>query len=160
MSAEELKLPLYQCHKKVRAVKIKAIEKQKWDRDLGVTHWRIFPQVFPEGSVLPFDVEHSYMDKHEAQVGGYYVRYEDGYESYSPAKAFEDGYHLIEETTPLPTLQTAITNTPALPNSSIVTQTLPKFGGVTCRGSFELGTACGQCAQCRYYTSLYKFRDM
>ena len=26
------------------------------------------------------------------QVGDYYVQYEDGYESWSPAKAFEDGY--------------------------------------------------------------------
>lgn len=25
-------------------------------------------------------------------AGGYYVRYQDGYESWSPAKAFEEGY--------------------------------------------------------------------
>ena len=28
-------------------------------------------------------------------VGGYYVRYEDGFESWSPAKAFEEGYTKI-----------------------------------------------------------------
>lgn len=28
-------------------------------------------------------------------VGGYFVRYADGYESWSPAKAFEEGYTLI-----------------------------------------------------------------
>lgn len=28
-------------------------------------------------------------------VGGYYVRYADGFESWSPAKAFEDGYTRI-----------------------------------------------------------------
>jgi len=28
-------------------------------------------------------------------LGGYYVRYEDGYESWSPAKAFEEGYTQI-----------------------------------------------------------------
>jgi hypothetical protein len=28
-------------------------------------------------------------------VGGYVVRYEDGYLSWSPAKAFEEGYTLI-----------------------------------------------------------------
>lgn len=27
--------------------------------------------------------------------GGYYVRYEDGFESWSPARAFEDGYTRI-----------------------------------------------------------------
>jgi hypothetical protein len=32
------------------------------------------------------------MIKHAPQVGGYYVRYPDGYESWSPAKAFEEGY--------------------------------------------------------------------
>lgn len=28
-------------------------------------------------------------------TGGYYVRYEDGFESWSPAKAFEEGYTRI-----------------------------------------------------------------
>lgn len=31
----------------------------------------------------------------EEAVGGYYVLYEDGYESWSPAKAFEEGYDKI-----------------------------------------------------------------
>ena len=30
-------------------------------------------------------------------VGGYYVCYEDGYESWSPAKAFEEGYTRIPD---------------------------------------------------------------
>jgi len=38
------------------------------------------------------EVEHSWLAKHLPEVGGYYVRYKDGYESYSPAKAFEEGY--------------------------------------------------------------------
>lgn len=29
-------------------------------------------------------------------IGGYYVRYEDGFESWSPAKAFEEGYTKVE----------------------------------------------------------------
>ena len=32
-----------------------------------------------------------------AKPGGYYVRYPDGYESWSPAEAFEDGYTLVED---------------------------------------------------------------
>ena len=45
----------------------------------------------------PFRVGYSYMQKHKPQVGGYYVVYEDGYESYSPAGAFEAGYTLVVE---------------------------------------------------------------
>lgn len=29
-------------------------------------------------------------------VGGYYVRYADGYESWSPAQAFEEGYTRVD----------------------------------------------------------------
>ena len=36
--------------------------------------------------------DEAYLDKHEPQAGGYYVRYADGYESWSPAEAFENGY--------------------------------------------------------------------
>jgi hypothetical protein len=38
------------------------------------------------------EVNASYANKHNPQVGGYYVRYQDGYESFSPAEAFETGY--------------------------------------------------------------------
>ena len=37
-----------------------------------------------------------WLDKHNPEVGGYYVVYEDGYKSFSPAKAFEEGYTLIK----------------------------------------------------------------
>lgn len=37
-------------------------------------------------------VSASYMHKHKPQVGGYYVLYDDGYQSWSPAEAFETGY--------------------------------------------------------------------
>jgi len=32
------------------------------------------------------------MYKHKPEVGGYYVVYADGYKSFSPAQAFEEGY--------------------------------------------------------------------
>lgn len=35
------------------------------------------------------------MAKHKPVAGGYFVVYEDGYESFSPAKAFEEGYTRI-----------------------------------------------------------------
>lgn len=42
-------------------------------------------------------VDRAYMDKHKPQAGGYYVRYADGYESWSPADAFEEGYTKVED---------------------------------------------------------------
>jgi hypothetical protein len=44
-----------------------------------------------EGGINRFVGAH-FMIKHDPQVGGYFVEYEDGYESFSPAKAFEGGY--------------------------------------------------------------------
>ena len=52
--------------------------------------------ITPEENLPPIKVDRAYMNKHKPEVGGYYLRYEDGYESWSPAKAFEDGYSLIE----------------------------------------------------------------
>ena len=43
-------------------------------------------------------VSAAHIAKHAPQVGGYYIRYPDGYESWSPAEAFESGYTLVEDT--------------------------------------------------------------
>ncbi len=45
--------------------------------------------------LVAIGVSQEYMAKHDPQPGGYYVRYADGYESFSPAKAFEGGYATI-----------------------------------------------------------------
>lgn len=79
-------LPRYKCHKQVSAAKIAAI---KWE-DGG---WVITPA---DEGCAPFRVQAGYVHKHNPQPGGYYVRYEDGYESWSPAEAFEAGYTLME----------------------------------------------------------------
>ncbi|WP_207000701.1 hypothetical protein [Trinickia mobilis] len=80
-------MPKYVCHKKVWALKIKSIQ---GDGILG--EFEITPE---DEGYAPFLVPDSYVTKHNPQVGGYYVVYEDGYKSYSPAKAFEDGYTRI-----------------------------------------------------------------
>lgn len=84
-------LPLYQCHKKVRAAKIAQIKTVDEIHDYRVL-------IVPEDKKIPaFRVSDAYMDKHKPQVGGYFVVYDgDGYQSFSPAKAFEEGYTLIE----------------------------------------------------------------
>lgn len=88
-------MPKYKCHKEVHAFKIAAIDldstkAQTEDRETDGSAM-ITPA---ESGFAPFRVDHAYMHKHKPEVGGYYVVYHDGYKSFSPAKAFEDGYTL------------------------------------------------------------------
>lgn len=74
----------YKCHKVVWAMKIVGFD---------------FPPTGEEnkgvlllGQEQNEFVSQEYFNHHNPEVGGYYVKYSDGYESYSPAKAFEEGY--------------------------------------------------------------------
>lgn len=78
MEEAQAEMPKYECHKRVWALRIAAIDGT-----------RITPE---EKGYAPFDVSEEYIAKHSPHVGGYYVVYGDGYKSFSPAKAFEDGY--------------------------------------------------------------------
>jgi len=52
--------------------------------------------IIPEESgYAPFAISSEWADKHTPAAGGYFVVYDDGYQSYSPAKAFEEGYTRI-----------------------------------------------------------------
>ena len=82
-----MEMPKYVCHKEVCAFKIKSID---YDSG-GPNNATITPE---EDGYVPFEVDAAYMEKHKPIVGGYYVVYKDGYKSFSPAKAFEDGYNL------------------------------------------------------------------
>ncbi len=77
-------MPKYECNKKVWALKIKHICLA--DNNEGA---ELTPE---EDAYAPFFVSQEYMDKHKPEVGGYYVVYDDGYKSFSPAGAFESGY--------------------------------------------------------------------
>src|SRR3990167_10214609 len=46
----------------------------------------------PGYEAAAYVVSADYVRKHNPQAGGYYVVYEDGYQSWSPAEAFEGGY--------------------------------------------------------------------
>lgn len=81
-------MPVYQCHKKVAALKIAEIRVEE-------TPDRILYLVPVEEGFASIAVTEEWCDKHKPEVGGYYVVYEDGYASYSPAGAFESGYTLI-----------------------------------------------------------------
>lgn len=75
-------MPRYKSHKEVWALKIKKI-------DIGIETAIITPE---DSNYSPFNVDSEYMVKHQPKVGGYYVVYKDGYRSFSPADAFEEGY--------------------------------------------------------------------
>lgn len=78
-------LPRWQCHKRVTAAQIQRVE-----------------MLTDGGAVLHFPagqhgrVSSAYMERCRPEEGGYWVRYDDDYESYSPKEAFEDGYTLID----------------------------------------------------------------
>lgn len=86
-SGEGIEMPRYKCHKEVWALKIKTIDYNREDGSATITP--------AEPGYAPFVVTELYMAKHKPEVGGYYVVYQGGYKSYSPADAFEDGYTLI-----------------------------------------------------------------
>ena len=93
MEETQREMPKYNCHKQVWALKIARIE---FDHDKARAENRetdgsatITPA---EDGYAPFRVDHEFMRKHKPEVGGYYVVYKDGYKSYSPAQAFEEGY--------------------------------------------------------------------
>ena len=80
------KMPKYKCHKVVAAVKIKYLKIDEYAKNDGA-------MVVPtDGSLEDFPVSQEFINKHKPKAGGYYVVYEDGYQSYSPADAFESGY--------------------------------------------------------------------
>lgn len=80
-------MPRYQSHKMVWALKIKDIIRET---DGSAT---IFPM---EEGFAPIRVDANYVHKHDPKAGGYYVVYDDGYKSWSPADAFESGYTRIK----------------------------------------------------------------
>ncbi len=89
-------MPKYQSHKQVWALRIKDVA---LDSDLAQQEGRETDgsaMITPEHpGYAPFRVDAEYMRKHKPEPGGYYVVYPDGYKSFSPAKAFEDGYTRI-----------------------------------------------------------------
>ncbi len=93
---DQRELPRYKCHKIVRALKIAYIVRDNEDDPNAETDGSAMLIPASDG-YAPFPVGSEYIRKHNPEKGGYYVVYKDGYTSYSPAKAFEEGYTLIPE---------------------------------------------------------------
>lgn len=75
------RLPVYVCHKEVHAAMITgfSINNEMIELILGEVNATVV-------------VDNEWTKKHNPQIGGYYVLYEDGYASFSPKKPFESGY--------------------------------------------------------------------
>lgn len=82
-------MPRYVSHKTVWALKI---------AEFDVDTLTITPA---DEGYAPFVVGREYVEKHRPQAGGYFVVYADGYQSFSPAKAFTEGYELVSDITRL-----------------------------------------------------------
>jgi hypothetical protein len=84
-----VQMPLYHCHKDVWALKIVDVidPTQNGNESDGS---RIL--TFADKGYASKRVPHDYVRKHDPKPGGYYVVYKDGYASFSPAQAFEEGY--------------------------------------------------------------------
>jgi len=103
-------LPLYTCHKHVRAARIAGFAIQDFDNNEFLVRLQFDDALFPNEKLTTFvDVDWiltrvrpdigegverkaAVLAAAEKSVGGYYVMYEDGYASWSPAEAFESGY--------------------------------------------------------------------
>lgn len=97
-------MPFYRCHKDVQALKIREVIKHAHpDPHADDAAFEASPafqgaHLFPvEEGFSPIPVDADWYRKHNPVAGGYYVVYKDGYASFSPAGAFEDGYTRIEE---------------------------------------------------------------
>ena len=94
MEGASREMPRYKSHKEVHALKIAKVEPcenspaLRTETDDGAV---ITPV---EEGYAPFTVTRGYVNRHNPKVGGYYVVYADGYKSWSPAEAFEEGYML------------------------------------------------------------------
>jgi hypothetical protein len=81
------KMSRYKCHKIVHAGQITAMVAMQGGFRIDYTG--------RNGEARFINVKDAWAAKHAtAEVGGYLVVYEDGFMSYSPKKAFEDGYSL------------------------------------------------------------------
>jgi hypothetical protein len=85
MDGASAEMPRYRSHKTVHALRIREISEARSADGAAI----ITPD---DPGYAPFEVSGEYMRKHEPKAGGYYVVYDDGYKSWSPAEAFQGGY--------------------------------------------------------------------
>jgi hypothetical protein len=99
-TTETLNLPRWQCHKEVRAVQIAAIQTLADGTSVIAPADSDVARINTDASwTQRFRLAQQQQAAH-GQTGdnGYYVVYPDGYASWSPTQAFEEGYTRVPET--------------------------------------------------------------
>lgn len=93
-------LPEYQCHKRVKAVQIHSVvtDAERASIENRVSDGGVYLLFRLAGEQKDYEIteDDEYLKKHNPKPGGYYLVYEDGYRSFSPAGAFESGYSPVE----------------------------------------------------------------
>lgn len=89
-----IEIPLFQSHKRVRALKISTIVEDHADPEKPVAVH--VDQDFCPAAPIRETLEWLARFKGQGEDPGYWVRYEDGYTSWSPTEAFESGYTRVE----------------------------------------------------------------
>lgn len=79
----------------MHALKIRAVEQRADGRGVIVPDDPGYAPFSPEGNWFSRSMTAAKVTSQSDLIGGYYVVYDDGYTSYSPAKAFEEGYARI-----------------------------------------------------------------
>ncbi|MEY2873484.1 MAG: hypothetical protein RLZZ373_855 [Pseudomonadota bacterium] len=92
-SGESMEMPKWRCIKDVHALKISAVvldadEARAENRETDGSAF-LLPN---DTAYAPIKVTSAYVQKHRPAGEGYYVVYKDGYTSWSPVAAFEEGY--------------------------------------------------------------------
>lgn len=85
------KLPVWKCHKVVRAARIEQISTTTGPDAVRTLHLKGTNETWAA------HVDNKIWSRFVPALGDYLVAYEDGYVSFSPAKAFEEGYTLVAD---------------------------------------------------------------
>ena len=93
MAETSVELPQYQCYKKVRAAKILRVQ-YNTGGEQAIEDDSYFVWVLDNGGYIHVSKDLK-MRGGDNPVGGYYVQYEDGFHSWSPAEVFEKGYFKV-----------------------------------------------------------------
>lgn len=101
--AETKALPVYRSHKKVQALQIKEV------------HLENGTLTFVREGYKPLTIDRDWIIRFAPFSGGYYVKYADGYESFSPKEQFEADY---DELVTQPQAPATLTVTPTNPDAA------------------------------------------
>lgn len=83
--APAMEMPRYVSHKKVWALEISSVQ-HLFD---GSGDWRL---EFADKGYAPMTAPAEMFSRYQPVAGDFYVQYADGYKSFSPRKAFLEGY--------------------------------------------------------------------